>query len=62
MVITPAQHAGHRGHPGDKAALELFGVENGQDITEMTVIRCAILEGAEATKKAEFLDTTAITT
>ena len=48
--------AGYRGRPGDKAALELLGIENGQDITEAAVIRCAIVERTEATKKAEFLD------
>jgi len=51
-----ARHAAHRAHPGDKAALELLWVENGQDITEVAVVRCAILERAEAAKEAAFLD------
>jgi hypothetical protein len=32
----PGRDAGHRGDPGDEAALELLSVENGQNIPEVS--------------------------
>jgi hypothetical protein len=55
MAITPAGTA-HCGHPSDKAALELLGVENGEDIAAVTMIGGAILKRPEATQKAELLN------
>ena len=51
----PLRHPGQRGDPGDEAALELLGVERGQDIAEVIVRRRAILERAEAAQKLELL-------
>jgi hypothetical protein len=52
----PSRHTAHRGDPGDEAALELLGVENGQDIAKVTMVWCAIFKWAETAQKAEFLD------
>jgi hypothetical protein len=40
----PSRHTAHRGDPGDEAALELLGIENGQDIAKMTMVWCAIFK------------------
>ena len=45
----------HRGGPGDKAALELSGVEHGHDVAEVIVRRHAILERTKAAKKVNLL-------
>ena len=50
------RNTGQRRDPSDKATLELFGIEHGEDIAQVTVVRRAILEWAEAAKKCEFLD------
>src|ERR1700684_2384373 len=50
------RHASHRGNPGHEAALELFGIENGQDIAQVIMGRRAVLERAEAAEKLKFLD------
>ena len=48
----PRRHPGHRGDPGDEAALELLGVERGEDVAEMIVGRRAVLERPEAAKQS----------
>ena len=47
-------NANQRGDPGHKAALELLGVEGGEDITEMVVGRRAAEEWPEAPEKVHF--------
>ncbi len=51
----PFRRSGQRGDPGDEAALELLGVEDGQDVAEMVVCRRAVLERAEAAQKPKLL-------
>ena len=52
----PGRNASDRGNPSNEAALKLLGVENGPNIAEVTMVRCAICERAEAAQKREFLD------
>src|SRR5208337_249481 len=52
----PGRNAGQRGDPGDEATLELVGVQHRQNIAQVTVVRCAIFERAEAAEKRKFLD------
>ena len=51
----PVRRSGQRRDPGDEAALELLGVERGQDVAEMIVRRRAVLERPEAAQKLELL-------
>ena len=44
----PFGEARHRGHPGDEAVLELFGIERCEDVANPVVRWRPILEGAEA--------------
>ena len=46
MAITPAGAPGQRGNPGNKAALELLGVERREDIAQVVVRGRAIAETA----------------
>lgn len=48
IAMTPSGDAGHRGHPGDEAVLELFGIERCEDVANPVVRWRPILEGAEA--------------
>ena len=52
----PRRHPGQRGDPGDEAALELLGVQRGEDIAEVIVRRRAIPERPEAAQKLKLLD------
>jgi hypothetical protein len=56
MATTPSGIPVVAATPGGEAALELLGVENGQDIAEVTVVRRAILERTKAAKKLAFRD------
>lgn len=47
------RNAGHRGHPGDEAALELVGVPRGEYLADPAVRRGAVLERAEAPQQVQ---------
>ncbi len=51
----PLGGSGQCGYPGDEAALELLGVQHGEDIAKMVVRRRAVGEGAEAAQKVQLL-------
>jgi hypothetical protein len=51
----PLRRSGQCRDPGDEASLELLGVEHRQDVAEMVVRWCAVLERTEATQKLAFL-------
>ena len=46
-------HTCYRGHPGDKAALELFSIQGGENIAEVVVGRRAILERAKPAQQGQ---------
>ena len=48
----PGRDAGHRGDPGDEAALELLGIEGRKDIAEMIVRRRSIAERPQPAQEA----------
>jgi len=45
------RYSGDRRHPGGEAALELFGIQRGQDIAEVIVRGRAVAERAEAAEQ-----------
>src|SRR4051794_20258478 len=53
----PVRRSGQCSDPGDKASLELLGVEHCQDVAEMIVCWRAVLEGTEAAQKLALLAT-----
>jgi hypothetical protein len=66
LVVRPAhglavdgdhalRRAGQRRDPGDETALELFGVEHGEDVAQVVVRGRAVLERAEAAQEFELL-------
>jgi hypothetical protein len=42
-------------NPGDEATLELLGIERREDVAELVVRRCAVLEWPEAAQELELL-------
>jgi hypothetical protein len=44
-----------RADPGDEAALELFGIERGEQVAQLVVRRRAVLEGAKAAQRLKLL-------
>src|SRR3954466_6219423 len=60
LAITgnhPVRRSGQCSDPGDKASLELLGVEHCQDVAEMIVCWRAVLEWTEAAQKLALLAT-----
>ena len=55
MAMTSAGGPVNDGDPGDEAALELLGIERGEDIAEVIVRRRTIAERPEAAQKRELL-------
>jgi len=51
----PLWHPGRRRHPGNKAALERFGVEGVKDVAQTAVGRRAVPEAAEPAQQRQLL-------
>lgn len=49
------RHPTERSNPGDKAPLERLGVEHGEDVAEVVVCGCAVLERTKPTQKVDLL-------